>query len=125
MLRVPERVLFAPHPELAPVPPVQFPTRNAELPALPENTTQATEEAKAFAVSVTPFDSVNEPPFVAPFAVSFLTSPVAPRSVETLTVMAKELAMRTSPAANVTADAVPAGAVAQTSAALMFPALRA
>jgi hypothetical protein len=39
--------------------------------------------------------------------------------------MVNELAIRTSPLANVTAAAVPAGAVAQTSAAFMFPDLRA
>jgi hypothetical protein len=109
------------------VPPFTFPTIEADVPAAPEKTTAPAFKfpANEFAVSVTPLESVNEPPFVAPFAVSILTSPVAPRLVETLTVMANEFAMRTSPAANVTADAVPAGAVAQTSAALMFPALRA
>jgi hypothetical protein len=80
--------------------------------------------AKTLAVSVTLLESVKDPPAVAPPNVSLRTSPV-PRLVETLTVIAKEFAMRTSPAANVTAEAVPAGVVAQTSAALMFPALRA
>jgi hypothetical protein len=97
----------------------------AEFPDVPEKVMQVVDAAITFAVSVTPLERVNDPPAVAPPNVSFLTSPVAPRVVETLTVMANEFAMRTSPAANVTADAVPAGAVAQTSAALMFPALRA
>jgi hypothetical protein len=45
--------------------------------------------------------------------------------VDTLTVTVNEFATSTSPDANVTAEAVPLGVVAQTSAALMFPALRA
>jgi hypothetical protein len=88
-------------------------------------TAVADVELKMDAVSVIPLFSANDPPAVAPPVVSFLTSPVAPRSVETLTVMTNELAMRTSPATNVTAAAVPLGVVAQTSVALMFPALRA
>jgi len=40
-------------------------------------------------------------------------------------LIANPFAMSTSPAANVTAAAVPLGVVAQTSAAFMFPALRA
>jgi hypothetical protein len=40
-------------------------------------------------------------------------------------VIVKEFAMSTSPEANVTAAAVPLGVVAHTSAALMFPVLRA
>jgi hypothetical protein len=124
---IPEDALLAANDELT-LPPRQFPTICAEFPAVPEKTTVATltvEPPKTFAVSVTPLERVNDPAAVAPPNVSLRTSPVAPRLVETLTVMANEFAMRTSPAANVTADAVPAGAVAQTSVALMFPALRA
>jgi hypothetical protein len=40
-------------------------------------------------------------------------------------VIAKEFEIKTSPATKVTADAVPLGVVAHTSAALMLPALRA
>jgi hypothetical protein len=106
-----------------PVPPVKFPTTLAETE--PVVVTQAVAPANTFAVNVTPSDNANDPPAVAPLVASFRTCPVEPRFVEIFTVMAKELAMRTSPATNVTADAVPAGAVAQTSAAFMFPALRA
>jgi hypothetical protein len=42
-----------------------------------------------------------------------------------LTVMVNELAISTSPEAKVTAAAVPLGVVDQTSAAFMFPVLRA
>ena len=77
------------------------------------------------AVNVTPSERVNDPPAVAPPVVSLRTCPVPPRSVDTLTVIVNPFAMRTSPLANVTAAAVPLGVVAQTSAALMFPALRA
>jgi hypothetical protein len=123
---VPVKVAAEPLPEDE-LPPVQFPTMAAEVPEPPAKVAhgEVVVPAKTLAVSVTPLESVNDPPAVAPPVVSLRTSPVAPRLVETLTVMAKEFAIRTSPAANVTADAVPAGAVAQTSAALMFPALRA
>jgi hypothetical protein len=90
-----------------------------------EITKQVLVPAKTLDVSVTPADIVKEPPVVAPFALSVRICPVNPRSFETLTVMANEFAMRTSPLANVTAAAVPLGAVAHTSAALMLPALRA
>jgi hypothetical protein len=125
MFNVPVEVFLAPFALVTP--PLTFPTIEADVPVAPEKTTAPAFKfpGNEFAVSVTPLESVNEPPFVAPPVVSVRTSPVAPRSVETLTVMANEFAMRTSPEANVTADAVPAGAVAQTSAALMFPALRA
>jgi hypothetical protein len=45
--------------------------------------------------------------------------------VDTLTVTVNEFAIKTSPEANVTAAAVPLGVVAQTSAAFIFPDLRA
>jgi hypothetical protein len=121
---VPVEVLFTPW-QFAPVPAVTFPTIDAELPEVPEKVTQVEVPAMQFAVSVTPLESVNPPPAVALLALSVRTSPVAPRLVETLTVIAKELAMRTSPLAKVTAAAVPLGVVAQTSLALMFPAFRA
>jgi hypothetical protein len=124
ILRIPVLVLFTPW-QLAPVPAVTFPTIDAEFPEVPENVTQTVVPAMQFAVSVTPLERVKEPPAVALFALSVRTSPVAPRLVETLTVMANELAIRTSPATNVTAPAVPPGVVAQTSVALMFPAFRA
>jgi hypothetical protein len=126
MLKVPVLELLAACAAVC-APPAQFPTIVAEVPDPPKNVThdEVPDPPKTLAVSVTPLESVNEPPAVAPPVVSFRTWPAPPRSVETLTVMANEFAMRTSPAANVTADAVPAGAVAQTSAALMFPALRA
>jgi hypothetical protein len=82
--------------------------------------------AYTLALRVIPVDKVNDPPVVAPPVVSLRTSPVLlPRSVFTLTVMANEFAMSTSPLANVTTAAVPLGVVAHTSAALMLPALRA
>jgi LysM repeat protein len=127
MFSVPLEVLLVAN-AFDPLPPIQFPTIVAELPDVPEKVTQTEfpkDPAKQFAVSVTPLESVNPPPAVAPPNVLFRTSPVAPRLVSTLTVMAKEFAMRTSPATNVTAPAVPLGVVAQTSEALMFPALRA
>jgi hypothetical protein len=105
---------------------VMFPTMKACCPDVPEKFTKLEPPAPiTLAVSVTPLDNANEPPAVAPPVVSLRTSPVAPRSVETLTVMAKLLAMSTSPATNVTAEAAPLGVVDQTSLALMFPALRA
>ena len=107
------------------LPATKLPTIVAEFGETPKNETHEPEPVKTLAVSVTPLESVNEPPAVAPPVASLRTWPAPPRSVETLTVIANELAMRTSPATNVTADAVPAGAVAQTSVALMFPALRA
>jgi hypothetical protein len=128
MLNVPEVVKSKQLPVIEPpVPPVQFPTREAEFPAVPLNPTQRVivDPAKAFAVSVIPLFKTNEPPAVALLALSLRTSPVAPRLMSTLTVIAKLLAMRTSPAANVTAEAVPLGVVAHTSVALMLPALRA
>jgi hypothetical protein len=105
------------------VPPVKFPTTLAET--VPVVDTQLDAPANTFAVNVTPSDNANDPPAVAPLVASFRTCPVEPRLVETLTVIANELAMSTSPLANVTAAAVPLGVVAQTSEALMFPALRA
>jgi hypothetical protein len=129
MFKVPVDVLFAATliPAVA-FPPWQLPTKVAEFPEVPANRTHELVTAlpeKALAVRVILFSKVNEPPPVAPSVVSFLTAPVAPRSVSTLTVMANEFAMRTSPAANVTAEAVPLGVVAQTSVASMFPAFRA
>jgi hypothetical protein len=124
ILRVPVELFLAAF-ALVAEPPVRFPTIDAEFPEVPEKVTHGVVPAMQFAVSVTPLDKVNPPPAVALLALSLRTSPVAPRLVETLTVMAKEFAMRTSPAANVTAEAVPLGVVAQTSEALMFPALRA
>jgi hypothetical protein len=107
----------------APVPPVKFPTTLAET--VPVVDTQPVAPANTFAVNVTPSDNANDPPAVAPLVASLRTCPVEPRFVEIFTVMAKELAMRTSPLAKATAAAVPLGVVAHTSAALMFPALRA
>jgi hypothetical protein len=118
----PELAWFIARPPV-PVPPVKFPTTLAET--VPVAVTQAVAPANTFAVNVTPSDNANDPPAVAPLVASFRTCPVDPRLVEIFTVMAKEFAMRTSPAANVTAAAVPLGVVAHTSAALMFPALRA
>jgi len=106
-----------------PVPPVKFPTTLAET--VPVVDTQTVAPANTFAVNVTPSDNANPPPAVAPLVASLRTCPVEPRFVEIFTVMTKELAIRTSPATNVTAEAVPLGMVDQTSAAFMFPVLRA
>jgi hypothetical protein len=79
---------------------------------------------KEFPVRVTPSANEKLPPTVAPPVVSLRTSATV---ALTLTVMAKELAIKTSAFVNVGKRllAVPVGAVAQTSAALMLPALRA
>jgi hypothetical protein len=76
------------------------------------------------AVRVTPLLKVNDPPFVAPPVVSLRTSATV---ALTLTVIAKLFAINTSEDVNDgnKSLAVPVGVVAQTSAALMFPALRA
>ena len=126
MVSVPVDALVAPVAVLA-LPPVTFPVMVAEFSAVPEKVTQATVPAKTFAVSVTPLDRVNAPPAVAPPVVSLRTWPVLPRLQETLTVMAKLFAIRTSPAVKdgKRSPAVPLGVVAQTSVAFMFPALRA
>jgi hypothetical protein len=75
-------------------------------------------------VRVTPFDKVKLPPPVAPLKVSLRTSPTA---VSTFTVIPNEFAINTSADVNVGNKllAVPLGVVAHTSAALMFPPLRA
>ena len=92
-------------------PPVMFPITVAE--AVPVSVAQGTDPVVTFAVSVTPLDSVNDPPAVAPEKASFRISPVLPRSVLTFNVIVNELATRTSPDANVCALAVPLGVVAQ------------
>jgi hypothetical protein len=122
IIKVPAVVFLAPCAVLI-EPPLTDPTMVAD--SVPEKSTHAAVPANTLEVSVTPFESVNDPPAVAPPVVSLRTSPLAPRAVETLIVTAKLFAMRTSPATNVTAPAVPLGVVAQTSVALMFPALRA
>ena len=124
MFRVPLDILRAQAPVPDPaVPPWQFPTKFAEFPDACENVTHAVfvDPEKALAVSVTPFDKSNDPPAVALLALSLRTSPTV---VLTFTVMAKLFECRTSVVVNVlqTSDAAPAGVVAQTSVASMFPA---
>tara|TARA_R110000868_G_scaffold99473_1_gene273700 strand:- start:36 stop:473 length:438 start_codon:yes stop_codon:yes gene_type:complete len=101
---------------------VILPLTDAELvddklsPALPE------VPVNTFADRVTPSDNAKVPPTVAPPVISLRTSATV---VLILTVIAKLFAISTSPLAKVTAAAVPVGVVAQTSDALIFPALRA
>jgi len=92
-----------------------------------ENVTQAVADdpANEFAVNVTPLESVNVPPAVAPPRVSLRSWPELPRLVSTLIAIGQAFATSTSPEANVTAATVPLGVVAQTSAALILPDLRA
>jgi hypothetical protein len=125
MSKVPALDLLIPWPELEDVPPRALPTMVPEV--VPVWLTQAVAvlPAKILAVSVTPSASVNDPPAVAELMLSFRTSPVLPRFVDTLTVTVKEFATSTSPLAKVTAAAVPAGVVAQMLAAFMFPERRA
>jgi hypothetical protein len=107
-----------------PVPPVMLPTTDAL--AVPDTEMQAVDvdPANTFAVSVTPLLRLNDPPAVAPPVVSLRTSPVDPRSVDTLSVTVNELATSTSPLTNVALAAVPPGVVAQM-AALTLPLDRA
>jgi hypothetical protein len=76
------------------------------------------------AAKVTPALKLKEPPIVAPPVVSLRTSATV---VLTFTVMANEFDINTSALVNVGKKllAVPVGVVAQTSVALIFPALRA
>jgi len=52
--------------EEAPVPAVIFPTIVAEAVPFKLTTAKAADPATTFAVSVTPFESVNDPPAVPP-----------------------------------------------------------
>jgi len=108
---------------LAPLaePPVQFPTMDAVDGDVEENVTQAVADdpANEFAVNVTPLESVNVPPAVAPPLVSFRTS----RQVaDAVTATARLFATAVSPAIGGPNPATPAGVVDHVLVALKFPA---
>jgi hypothetical protein len=120
IVTVPVEFQFSPG-EFIP-PPVILPIKAAEID--PEPLTHGAVPANTFDVNVIPLLILNNPPVVAPPVVSLRISPTV---VFTLSVMVNEFAIKTSEDVNVenTSTAVPLGVVAQTSAALMLPALRA
>jgi len=108
---------------LAPLadPPVQFPTIEAADGVADENVTQAVADdpANEFAVNVTPLESVNVPPAVAPPVVSFRTS----RQVaDAVTATARLFEIAVSPAIGGPNPGAPAGVVDHVLVALKFPA---